>query len=392
LHQALKGEAEALFARLASLRQYLHAHPELSGQEVETAACVAALLVELGLAVRTHVGRTGVVAMLAGRGDDPRTVAVRVDMDALPLTEQTDLMHRSRVPGVMHACGHDLHTTVGLGAAMVLAALRDRLPGRVKFLFQPAEETAQGARWMVDDGALTDPPVSAIFGLHCFPNLPMGAIGVRHGVFTAAADALEIEILGRSGHGARPHEAVDAIWVAANAITALQQGISRMHNPLRPVVLSIGQIEGGTAPNIISDRVVLRGTVRSLDPQTRAALPEWIERIVSQTANAFGARHRVDYRPGTPSVVNDPALTTLVERAARAALGDEAVHLLGEPSMGAEDFAVFCQTVPGTMFRLGVGRPGARPLHHPAFDCGDEAIVPGVVTLCASVLGYWGMG
>lgn len=389
LLQAISAETHRVLPRLVALRQHLHAHPELSGEEYRTADCVAELLAELGLEVKSGVGRTGVVGLLSGNGRDERTVGVRADMDGLPIAEQTELPYRSQVRGVMHACGHDLHTAIGLGTAMVLASLRESLPGRVKFLFQPAEETAQGARWMVDDGALEDPRVSALFALHCFPSLPVGVIGVRPGVFTAAADSLVIEVFGRSGHGARPHEAVDAIWVAANVVTALQQGISRMHNPLRPVVLSIGQMQGGRAPNIICDHVVLKGTVRSLDPQTRTALPTWIEQIVAQTCAAFGADYRLHYGNGTPSVLNDPHLTHLVEDCVRTLLGAQYLQALPEPSMGAEDFAVFCEQVPGTMFRLGVGGPTSYPLHHPSFDGGDGAIAPGVMTLAAAAVSYW---
>lgn len=391
LSEAIRRETDAVMPRLVSLRRFLHAHPELSGQEYQTAACVATVLTELGLEVHTQVGRTGVVAMLYGQGKDSRTIGIRADMDALPIVEQTGLPHQSQANGVMHACGHDLHTTIALGTAMVLTRLRELLPGQVKFLFQPAEETSEGAQWLLQAGVLRDPVVDALFALHCLPSLPTGIIGTRTGVFTAAADALEIEVLGRSGHGARPHEAVDAIWVAANIMTSLQQGISRMHNPLRPVVLTIGQIKGGRAPNIICDHVTLTGTVRSLDPETRTNLPIWIEQIIAQTCAAFGAQYRLNYSGGTPSLINDPRLTYLVESCVRDTFGPEHLYILPEPSMGAEDFAVLTEHVPGTMFRLGVGQGINHPLHHPGFDCGDEAIPYGVSTLCAAALQFWNL-
>ncbi len=391
LLQTIRTQIVSFLPRLTSLRHYLHAHPELSGSEYQTAACVATILTELGLEVQTGVGGTGVVGLLKGTGTDSRTIGIRTDMDALPIVEQTGLSYQSTVRGVMHACGHDLHTTLGLGTAMVLTQLREHIQGQVKFLFQPAEETAEGAQWLVDEGVLDNPAVDALFSVHCFPSLPMGMIGVRPGVFTAAADSLEIEIIGRSGHGARPHEAIDAIWIAANVMTSLQQGISRMHNPLRPVVLTIGQIQGGRAPNIICDHVSLWGTVRSLDPQTREALPGWIKQIVAQTCGAFGAEFRVHYSNGTPSVVNDPQLTTMVANLARQGLGNDQVRSLNEPSMGAEDFAVLCQKIPGTMFRLGVGHPDVQTLHHPGFDSGDEGILPGIFTLSSAALGFWSM-
>lgn len=381
--------AEQLYPRLVEIRRHLHAHPELSGQEYQTAAYVAGVLSSCGLRVQEEVGQTGVLAELDGGGDDGRLLAIRTDMDALPITERTALTFASRHPGVMHACGHDLHTTVGLGTAMVLSQLSKRLPGNVRFLFQPAEEIAQGASWMVQAGAMHN--VSHILGMHVFPSIPAPAIGVRYGALTAAADDLEITIQGESGHGARPHEAKDAIWIAAQVITTLQQAISRTQNPLRPLVLTIGQIQGGRAPNVIADHVQLTGTVRSLHPETYAQLPQWIESIVFGICQSYGAKCRVHYRRGVPSVQNDPRLTQLLESAAVEALGRDRVQVLPEPSLGAEDFALYLEHAPGTMFRLGVGTPGKvnHPLHHPQFEADESAIKVGVVTLAYTAWRYW---
>jgi amidohydrolase len=296
----------------------------------------------------------------------------------------------SKVTGIMHACGHDVHTTVGLGTAMVLSRLSESLPGKVRFLFQPAEEIAQGANWMVQDGAMED--VSAILGVHVFPSIPGGCVGLRYGALTAAADDLEITIIGESGHGARPHEAIDAIWIASQVITTLQQAISRTQNPLRPVVLSIGQINGGRAPNIIADKVTLKGTVRSLHPQSRANLPEWIENIVTSVCSAYGAKCQVDYRRGVPSVQNDYVLTQLLQSSAEEAWGSDCVQVLPEPSLGAEDFSVYLDHAPGSMFRLGVGFPERgtnHPLHHPQFEVNEAAIITGVVTMAYAGYKYW---
>ena len=225
--------------------------------------------------------------------------------------------------------------------------------------------------------------VSAILGVHVFPTIAAGSIGVRYGALTAAADGLEIVIHGEGGHGARPHEAVDAIWIAAQIVTTLQQAIGRTQNSLRPVVLSIGQISGGTAPNVIADRARLLGTVRSLHPETRARLPGWIQGIVGSIAAAYGARAEVTYTPGSPSIQNDASLTTLVESAAREALGDGRVVVIDEPSLGAEDFAFYLDHAPGSMFRLGVGRAGEAnaPLHNAHFSPDESAIAVGVTTL-----------
>ena len=386
----IKDIATKLSPRLIEIRRHLHSHPELSGQEHHTAAFVAGVLSSNGVHVREGVGKTGVIGEVQGTPSDRPCLAIRTDMDALPIQERTGLEYASKAAGVMHACGHDVHTTVGLGTAMVLSQLAEELPGKVRFLFQPAEEVAQGASWMVQDKAMDN--VSAILSLHVFPSIPAGKVGIRYGALTAAADELDIVIVGESGHGARPHEAIDAIWIAAQVITTLQQAISRTQNPLRPVVLSIGQINGGRAPNVIADSVKLRGTVRSLHPETRANLPLWIEKIVANVCASYGAQYEVDYRPGTPGVQNDLALSQLLQTAAEEAWGSDRVQVLTEPSLGAEDFSLYLEHAPGSMFRLGVGyedRAINYPLHHPQFEVNESAIVTGVVTLAYSAFKYW---
>ncbi|NEO83748.1 MAG: amidohydrolase [Spirulina sp. SIO3F2] len=385
----IKALATELQPRLVEMRRHFHAHPELSGQEHQTAAYVAGVLSSCGLQVTEEVGKIGVVGELEGTGADSRRLAIRTDMDALPITERTNLTFASNNPGVMHACGHDIHTTVGLGIAMVLSQLRDRLPGNLRFLFQSAEEIAQGAGWMVADGAMEG--VDHILGVHVFPSIPAQSLGVRYGALTAAADDLEIIIQGESGHGARPHEAKDAIWIAAQVITALQQAISRTQNPLRPVVLTIGEITGGRAPNVIADQVRLAGTVRSLHPETHQALPNWIETIVNNICASYGATAQITYARGIPSVQNDPTLTQLIEESAVEAWGRDRVQVLPEPSLGAEDFAMYLANAPGSMFRLGVGNPDRAnpPLHHPSFMADESAIHTGVVTLAYSAWRYW---
>ena len=385
----IKNIAESLAPRLVEIRRHIHANPELSGQEYQTAAYIAGVLSSCGLSVQEAVGKTGVKGELAGKGSDRRILAIRADMDALPIQEKTDLDFASRKPGIMHACGHDVHATVGLGAAMVLSRLSEPLQGKIRFLFQPAEEIAQGANWMIREGVMRD--VSAVFGLHVFPSIPARSIGVRYGALTAAADDLEIFIQGESGHGARPHEAIDAIWIASQVITTLQQAISRTQNPLRPIVLTIGQISGGRAPNVIADQVRMAGTVRSLHPETHAHLPEWIESLVTNVCSTYNAKCQVNYRRGVPSVQNDQFLTRLVEEAGLEAWGQDRVLILSEPSMGAEDFSLYLQQAPGTMFRLGVGSPNLLnpPLHHPEFLVDESAILTGVITLAYAAYKYW---
>ncbi|BAP17039.1 M20 family metallopeptidase [cyanobacterium endosymbiont of Epithemia turgida] len=385
----IKDLTESLFPRLLEIRRHFHAHPELSGQEYQTAAYVAGVLSSCGIRVQENVGKTGVVGNLNGNGTDPRLLAIRTDMDALPIDEQTNLEFASCKPGIMHACGHDVHTTVGLGAAMVLSKLAKQLSGNVRFLFQPAEEIAQGASWMLQDGAMRD--VNAIFGLHVFPSLQARSVGIRYGAFTAAADDIEIFIQGESGHGARPHKAIDAIWIASQVITTLQQAISRTQNPLRPVVLTIGQINGGRAPNIIADQVRMSGTVRSLHPDTRTNLPQWIEKIVANVCDTYGAKYKVDYRQGVPSVQNNIELTRILESTCREAWGNDRLHILAEPSLGAEDFSLYLEHAPGSMFRLGVGFSEKlnHPLHHPQFEVDESAILTGVITLSYAAYKYY---
>ncbi|MFM6040091.1 MAG: M20 family metallopeptidase [Sphaerospermopsis kisseleviana] len=386
----IKEIANNLAPRLVEIRRHIHSHPELSGQEYQTAAFVAGVLSSSGLHVVEGVGKTGVIGELRSTHHDDRVLAIRTDMDALPIQERSGLEYASRTEGVMHACGHDVHTTVGLGTAMVMSQIADELGGKIRFLFQPAEEIAQGANWMVEDGVMNN--VAAIFGVHVFPSIPAGSVGIRYGALTAAADDLEIIILGESGHGARPHEAVDAIWIASQVITALQQAISRTQNPLRPVVLSIGKINGGRAANVIADKVQLLGTVRSLHPETRAQLPNWIENIVANVCNSYDAKYQVNYRQGVPSVQNDYTLTQLLQSSAEEAWSSDRVQVLPEPSLGAEDFSVYLEHAPGSMFRLGVGykdRIINHPLHHPQFEVDESAIITGVVTLAYAAYKYW---
>lgn len=383
----IKHLAQNLAPRLIEIRRHLHTYPELSGQEHQTAAYVAGVLSSSGLQVQEGVGKTGVVGNLQGDGTDARQLAIRTDMDALPIQERTQLAFASRKPGIMHACGHDIHTTVGLGTAMILSELN--LPGNVRFLFQPAEEIAQGAKWMIDDGVMEN--VDAILSTHVFPSIPAGTVAVRYGSLTAAADNLEITIIGESGHGARPHEATDAIWIAAQVVTTLQQAISRTQNPLRPVVLTIGQINGGRAPNVIADQVHLQGTVRSLHPETRDQLPQWIEEIVAGICQPYSAKYHVDFQPGVPAVRNNAGLTKLIESSAHQLWGTEKIQMLPEPSLGAEDFSLYLEHAPGSMFRLGVGYPEQinHPLHHPEFEADESAIITGVMTMAYAAYQYW---
>ncbi|MGA0968601.1 MAG: amidohydrolase [Vulcanococcus sp.] len=379
----LKAEVKAAQQELLAIRRHLHAHPELSGNEHQTAALVAGELRKLGWRVQEGVGRTGVLAELGPSGGP--VVALRVDMDALPVEERTGLPYASLNQGLMHACGHDIHTTVGLGVARILAPLAEQLGGTVRLLFQPAEETAQGAAWMVADGAMQG--VDALFGVHVFPSLSVGTIGVRSGSLTAAAGELEVEVLGEGGHGARPHQSTDAIWIAARVVSGLQEAISRRLDALHPVVVSFGRIEGGKAFNVIADHVRLLGTVRCLDLELHSQLPGWIEETVQAICKGYGGEARVSYRCISPPVHNDPELTQLLADEAVELLGRSQVEWLEQPSLGAEDFAELQRDTPSTMFRLGVAGPkGCTPLHSNTFAADEAAVGVGVEVLSASLL------
>ncbi|MEB3243197.1 MAG: amidohydrolase [Cyanobacteriota bacterium] len=382
----LEADLRQVLPELVQLRRHLHRHPELSGHEHQTAALVAGELRRSGWLVREGVGRTGVIAELGPEGAP--LVALRTDMDALPIEERTALPYASCHQGLMHACGHDIHTTVGLGVARLLGGRPELLRCRVRLLFQPAEETAEGARWMREAGAMDG--VAALFGVHVFPSLPAGSIGVRSGSLTAAAGELEIEVLGESGHGARPHQSTDAIWIAARVVSGLQEAISRRLDPLHPVVVSFGRIEGGRAFNVIADHVRLLGTVRCLDLEVHDRLPAWIEDTVHALCRGHGGEARVHYRCISPPVHNDAQLTELVADAAEHLLGRQRVLRLEQPSLGAEDFAELLQAAPGTMFRLGVAGPeGCTPLHSNTFAPDEDCLPVGVKVLTLSLL-RWG--
>lgn len=364
--------------RLIELRRTIHANPELAFEEFETSALVQRVLDELGVEYRSGVAKTGVVATMRGgmASSDSKTVALRGDMDCLPIHEETGLDFASRNPGRMHACGHDSHTTMALGAAMVLAEFREHISGTVKFLLQPSEEKLPGgAPFMIEDGALDG--VDMIFGQHVLPRTPAGHIGLYAGMMMASADELYITIKGRSGHGAMPHQTVDPILCAAELIVSLQKIVSRTIDPFEPGVLTIGKIEGGSATNIIPDTVKLEGTLRAMNEEWRDATHKRIEDIVRGVCIASGAEYELEIRRGYPALENDPWATRIAEQAARELLGSDNVFT-PERMMGAEDFAYYLQKIPGTFWWIGAGNDTVgcnANLHNNRFTI-DEKILP----------------
>jgi amidohydrolase len=367
--------------QLIQIRHDLHRHPELSGDERNTAALVASHLLGLGLDVQTEVGGHGVVAVVRGARPGP-TVALRADMDALPIQEEGSPEYRSERGGIMHACGHDGHTTMLLGAAEALTLAREQMAGDVRLIFQPSEETGAGASGMCAAGVMDG--VSSIFALHAWPPLPVGQIGIRLGAMTASADTFEIVVQGRGAHAAYPHLSVDPITAAAQIVIALQTIASREIDPVQPVVVTVAQFHAGSAPNVIPDTAHLTGTIRTHSKEVRASMPDRVRRIAEGVCAAMGATCHVAFRDGTPPVVNDPQAAALASAAAVGWLGPDNVITLPNASMGAEDFAHYLNHAPGALLRLGLGNP--TPLHAPTFDFTDAALIVGVRTLVAIAL------
>ena len=358
---------------LVATRRDLHRHPELAFEERRTAGLVADRLRALELSPREGVGRTGVTA---DRGDGPRLM-LRADMDALPLTEGTGAPYASEVPGRMHACGHDGHVAMGLAVAGRLC--RQPPPRGLRFLFQPAEEGQGGAQACADDGVLDG--VDATFGLHLWTPLPVGKIGVNRGALMAAVDHFEIDVEGRGGHGAAPHETDDPILAAARIVDALQSVVAREISPLDAAVVTIGSIHGGTAFNIIPGSVTLTGTARSFTEATGRALPEKIRRIVEGTAAASGVRAVLRYTRVNGATVNDPKMADLVIETAGRLLGEENVET-DTRTLGGEDMSVFLDRVPGCFFFVGCAPEGnLRPHHSPRFDMDERALMVGTVVM-----------
>lgn len=375
-------------AELVELRRYLHAHPELSRYEFETTALLERRLTDLGYEVRVREEGTGLLADLTPTGFDPErhpTVAIRADIDALPIAELNEIAYCSQHSGVMHACGHDVHMTCAMGASQALRTIRDRLPGRIRIVYQHAEEVApSGASEMVAFGAIEQ--VDAIIALHCEPELPIGQVGIKTGPLTASFDRFDYTVTGTGGHGARPHHCVDPVFVATQLANALYQLPGRSMDARSPVVLSIGEFHAGDAPNVIPETARLAGTVRTVDDTQRAEMQWLLQTVAEQICGVYDATVELDLYKGAPAINNHPRVTQVFEKMIREMLGDEAIYRIPKPSMGSEDFSHYLQHVPGAMFRLGTASP-KRPVHllHSArFDIDERAIGHGARILARS--------
>jgi len=398
--QQIAQQAEAMRGKLVEQRRDFHMHPELSNREERTSRIVAERLRSLGMDdVKTGVARHGVVALLKGSKAGP-VVAVRADMDALPVQETIDVPYKSQNPGVKHACGHDVHTTVQLGVAEILGKMRSEIPGTIKFIFQPAEEGPPvgeqgGASLMVKEGVLENPRPQALFGLHVRPNvdkpvIEVGQIGYHIGAVMASSDRFTLKITGKMSHGAWPHDGIDAIVVAAECINALQTIRSRRIDTTDPLVITIGKITGGNRFNIIADKVEMEGTVRTLNEAVREKAFKLMRDTLAGITAAFDAKYDLKFEEGNPMTHNDPKLTEETLPVLRRMVGAANVVLL-KPVMGAEDFAYYHQVIPGFYYNLGVGNKAkgiSAMLHTAEFDVDEESLVVGVKVMASVLLDY----
>ena len=373
---------EGVGERIVALRRDIHREPELGFDTEKTAGKVLAALDGLPLDIRTGVAENGVVATLKGKGAGP-TVGLRADMDALPILEETGLPFASEVDGKMHACGHDGHTSMLVGAAHALSGMRERMNGTVKFFFQPAEEGGGGGKVMVEEGVADD--VASIFALHLWPGLPFGKAATKAGPIMAAADAFEMTVRGNGGHGAFPHLAADAIAMAAQIVTALQTVVSREVDPVEPAVLTVGEIGAGSAFNIIPETARLGGTVRTLNADLRRQMPERIEQLARGVARGMRGDAELDYQFSYPVTMNDEGAAQHALGVISGLFGEENALELPNPSMGAEDFAFFLEKIPGAFIWLGVGEDVSF-LHTPTFAFDEEILPLGSALLTALAL------
>ena len=375
---------------IISLRRKFHQIPETSMQENQTAEIIANYLDELGLKVRKNVGKTGVTAVLNGQREG-RTLAIRSDIDALPIEENTGLEFSSKHEGVMHACGHDGHMAIVLGTAKVLSQFVEEINGKVKFIFQPAEEELVGAKAMLEDNVLQNPPVNAILGLHIWPDIESGFIGVRPGAVMAAVDKFEIELVGKGGHGGIPHKAVDPVVMSSSLIDRIQSVVSREIDPTQSAVITIGKIEGGTAYNIIPDRVKLAGTVRTFNQHVRNYIEEKIKKIVKNVAESFEGDYNLKFENKVPPVFNDQKLTENIIMHLQNLIGESKVITDFDLSMGGEDFALYQKRIPGTYLFLGTKNEKkgiTKPIYHPQYNIDEEILSLGIKALSSFSMDY----
>lgn len=384
----IKKRIDEIFNELVEIRRYFHSHPELSEQEFLTSEKICNILKQLNIPY-TKSAKTGVVGIIRGI-DNGNTVAARADIDALPIVEKNESLYKSKNVGVMHACGHDVHTTILIGVAKILKEMENELQGNLKLFFQPAEETVGGAKRMVEENCLKNPDVDYVIGLHVQPYLNAGKIELKYGKLNAQDDEIKIIINGKAGHGAYPESSIDAIVIAANVISALQSLISRNTSPLDSVVLSFGEIKGGTKSNIICDRVELKGILRTLDEKTKEYTIKRIEDLTANISKAYGGTCLIEVKNGYKYLINNNDIVDVVYEAAKKSIGEENIQFKEMPSMGGEDFSYFMdESVKGCFYHLGCGNSEKEinsPLHSDSFDVDESCIKTGVLVQVNSIL------
>ncbi|MDF2068223.1 M20 family metallopeptidase [Bacillus sp. Cr_A10] len=363
---------------IIKIRRHLHQYPELSFQEFETSEYIRSVLDDWGISYQT-IGETGIYVDIVGLSDGP-AIGLRADIDALPINEESDVDFISKKNYIMHACGHDGHTAILLGAVYELDKHKELLNGTVRCIFQPGEEADGAALALIEKGVLANPTIEAVVGLHVWPYIPFGAVGIKEGSITASCDDFKIIIKGQGGHSARPHQAVDAIAISAQLIQNLQTITAKSFNPVHPMVIHVGKISGGEASNVVADTVVLEGTVRALQPDVRKKLRMEIEKVCKVAEAQWNAKVEVNFIFGAPPIENDRFITKEFEELATQLLGVENVFELKDPSMGADDFGYFSESVPSLYFRLGIKKEDeiSYDLHHPKFHFDDKVLATGV--------------
>lgn len=382
-------EAEKIKDQLISLRRDFHENPEIGFEEYRTSKKIKEFLKQENIPYEA-VAKTGVCALIRG-GNPGKTVALRGDMDALPLEDKKDAEYKSKVKGVMHGCGHDAHTAILLGAAKILNHNKEHLCGNVKLIFEPAEETVGGARFMIKEGVLKNPDVEGIFGLHVSENIDVGKIGLKYGVFNAASNPFTIKIKGKGGHGAHPEDTIDPVVIASHVVIALQTIVSREVAPVFPAVVTIGAINGGTAQNIIPEEVELKGIIRTMTKEHREMVKKRLIEITEGVCKAMRGSCLIDIEESYPCLYNDDSTLDYVKRSGITILGENNIEILKNPSMGVESFAYFSNEIPSAFYFLGVRNEKqgiVNPAHGCYFDIDEDALVYGVAIQCLSAFNY----
>lgn len=391
ISQKIINKTAEIESKIIGIRHQIHQNPELSFQEKETAALVVSEMEELGFEVRKNIFGTGVTATFRNSDNqDAKTLLIRADMDALPVEENNELDYISKNKGVMHACGHDGHTSILIGTALVLKELAADFEGNLKFLFQPGEETSGGADGMIKEGVLENPKVDAALGLHLWGSTPEGIVEYKSGPFMASPDHFDLKIIGKGGHAARPHNTIDPIPIGAEIISTLQKIVSRRIDPLESAVISVCNFEAGSTHNVIPDSAVLKATVRSLKAEVREQLAENIETVIKNICSIYGADYKFDYVFGYPPVINDSEMTDLLAKSASKILGEKRVRKREKAEMGGEDFSFFGKQVPAVFYFLGIAPEAEIINHHQAdFKFKDSVLKDGVAVMVQTAVDYF---